>query len=413
MLDATATRARTAAGNSATTYGWVERAFHWSIAALIPTAAVLGLVAYEWPYATDAQLGVKAALFSWHKTVGVTVFLVALARIAWALSQPRPAPLHPERRLESLAAATVHWLLYGALVAVPLTGWIHHASAVGFAPILWPLGQGLPGVPVDVALSQTFSTLHRAALIVLGGSLALHVAGAIKHEVIDRDATLARMTRGAEPEGVPQGGHGGALPLLAAAAVWAAALGAGLLLRPAEPQVSAGVEAPAVADAAGPVPNWVVRDGTLSIAVLQMGQGVRGSFATWSAAIDYDPEAGTGEVAVTVDTGSLALGQVTAEATGAEFLAASQFPQARFEAEIEPTEGGEATHVARGTLALRGAELPVALPFTLEIEDGVARMSGTTPVDRRDFGMGESYGDESTVGFTVDIEVELTAERAE
>jgi cytochrome b561/polyisoprenoid-binding protein YceI len=389
MSDAASLPGRSRATNSAATYGWVERAFHWSIALLIPTAAALGLVAHEWPYGTDAQLAVKATLFSWHKTVGVTVFLVALLRILWALTQPRPAPLHPERRLETFLAAAVHWLLYGALVLVPLTGWIHHASAVGFGPILWPFGQGLPGVPSDPALSETFATLHRAAQIVLAGALALHVAGALKHAVIDRDATLARMVRGAEPERMPVGRHSLVLPLAAAAAVWAGAFGAGLALRPAEeaPVTAGAAGAGAAAEPAAFAPNWTVEEGTLSIAVTQLGQPVTGSFAAWDAAIDYDEAAGTGRVEVSVDTGSLTLGSVTAQATGEE------------------------GHVADGTLSLRDATVPVRLPFTLEIDGETARMSGQVAVDRRDFGIGAAYGDETTVGFGVTIDVVLTARR--
>jgi cytochrome b561/polyisoprenoid-binding protein YceI len=410
MSDAATLPHRTRATNSATTYGWVERAFHWSIALLIPTAAVLGIVAHEWPYATDAELAVKATLFSWHKTTGIVVFLTALLRILWALTQPRPVALHPDRKLETFLAATVHWLLYGALVAVPLTGWIHHASAVGFAPILWPFGQGLPGVPSDPALAELFATLHRAALIVLGASLALHVAGALKHAVIDRDATLARMLRGAEPQSVLEGRHSAILPLAAAVAVWAGALAAGVALRPA-------VDAPADAPAALPAqaafePNWSVEEGTLSITVTQLGQDVTGTFAAWDAAIDYDEATGNGRVEVTVDTGSLTLGSVTSQATGEEFLASSEYPQALFEAAISPAEDGEG-HVAEGSLSIREASVPVRLPFVLEIDGDQATMSGRVEVDRRDFAMGTAYGDETTVGFGVSIDVALTARRSE
>ncbi len=60
---------------------------------------------------------------------------------------------------------------------------------------------------------------------------------------------------------------------------------------------------------------------------------------------------------------------------------------------------------------MRGVEHPVALPFTLAIEGDTARMESKVTLDRRDFGMGPSYGDEKTVGFTVDIEVALMAKR--
>ena len=83
-------------------------------------------------------------------------------------------------------------------------------------------------------------------------------------------------------------------------------------------------------------------------------------------------------------------------------------PTATFTAAIVPA--GEAFE-AKGTLALRGAEHPVTLPFTLVLEGDTARMQGKVTLDRRDFGMGPSYGDEKTVGFTVDVEVALVAKR--
>ena len=50
----TAALRHTAPGNTSSTYGWVERAFHWAIALLIPTAIILGVVPYNPPYDTDA-----------------------------------------------------------------------------------------------------------------------------------------------------------------------------------------------------------------------------------------------------------------------------------------------------------------------------------------------------------------------
>ncbi|MBS8271498.1 cytochrome, partial [Halomonas litopenaei] len=126
------------------TYGTVTKTFHWLTALLIITIVPLGVVAYNLPYETNEQLALKALLFSYHKTLGVIVFAVALARIVWAFTQTKPAPLHPERKSETWLAETVHWLLYISLVAVPLTGWIHHAATEGFAPILLPISQDLP-----------------------------------------------------------------------------------------------------------------------------------------------------------------------------------------------------------------------------------------------------------------------------
>ncbi len=393
--------------NTTSTYGWVERAFHWSIAILIVTAVILGREAYHAPFATDEELARKAWLFSFHKTVGVSIFFLALLRIVWAVIQPRPRPLHPDRQAETMVAAAVHWLLYGSLLLVPLLGWVEHAATTGFAPIWWPFGQGLPFVPQDPDLAKTLATLHTTFVKVLVGAVVLHVAGTLKHVFLDRDLTLARMWRGADP-GPLEASKSHALPIVIALAVWGVTLGVGLALVPA-----GAPAAPQVAAEATGAANWQVEDGTLSITVSQLGQPVTGSFGDWQAAIDFDeaPRAdGTnGNVQVSVATGSLALGSVSEQATSADFLSSEAFPIATYDAVIRAEGEG---YVAEGTFALRGVEIELALPFTLTIEGDQATMAGEAALDRRTFEMGETYPDESSVGFTVTVGVALTASRS-
>lgn len=184
--------------NSPDRYGSIAKALHWTTASLILLLIPMGFIAKKLAEATQAgspvvSIEVLTTLFSTHKTLGVAVFFVALLRILWALSQSKPRALHPDRRLETLAAETVHWLLYGAIVLVPLTGWIHHAASTGFAPIWGPFGQDLPMVPKSEPLSALFAAFHFTAVVVMVLSLGLHIAGALKHQIIDRDTTLARM----------------------------------------------------------------------------------------------------------------------------------------------------------------------------------------------------------------------------
>lgn len=404
--------------NGPAAYGAVTKALHWATALVVLTLLPLGLVAVEWPYDTSDALATKARLFTIHKTLGVAVFFLALARIAWALSQPRPAPLHPERRLETGLAEGVHWLLYVSLVAVPASGWIQHAAATGFAPIWWPFGQTLPFVPQSPALAQAAGSAHVLFTKLLMASLALHVAGALKHHLVDRDATLRRMLPGRVPlpplAPAPARRHAIA-PALAALALYGAAGAVAVATAPSEGartsvQLAAAQPARGAADAAG----WIVEAGSLSFGVAQMGAPVTGSFADWAAEIVFEEtpnaEGRHGAVSVTIAIDSLSLGSVTQQARGPEFFDAQNHPTARFTGEI--VAGADAGYVARGTLALAGAEVPVALPFTLAIEGDRAAARGRVAVDRRDFGMGESYPDEKTVGFDVTIEIELSATRA-
>ncbi len=395
------------ARNTNQSFGTVTRAFHWLTVLLILTAIPLGVIANRLPYDTAEALAQKAQLFSLHKTIGVAAFLLGLARILWALAERHPAPLHPDRKAELTLAAAVHWLLYISLVAVPLSGWVHHAAVTGFAPILWPFGQTLPFVPQSEAVAEAAAAAHWVFTKLLGLAILLHIAGALKHHLIDRDATLMRMLRGVPAPDRPQSVRKGAAPLLIALVLYAAGAGIAALLVPN------GVEPVAAAPAGRTAGNWTVTDGTLSFKIKQMGAEVTGSFAGWTADIRFDEAASDGKhgtAVVTIDIGSLTIGSVTKQALEAEFFDAATHPTAIFTADLVADNGG---YLAQGTLALRGAERPVALPFTLEIADDQAKMAGTITLDRRDFGIGASYGDERSVGFPVVVAVELTAKRAE
>lgn len=392
--------------NTKSSFGSVARILHWLTALVILAAIPLGIIANDMAHDTAEALAAKAQLFSIHKTLGVAAFLIAVLRILWAISQPRPVALHPERKLETYVAETVHWSLYLSLVVVPLSGWIHHAAVTGFAPILWPFGQGLPFVPTSEALAKTAGTVHWVFTKVMVASILLHIAGALKHHIIDRDATLRRMLRG-EPAGMASAGHKGSLAFVAALAIFAAGAGVTVLLLPKSTESI--TVAPQSTEAAGG--NWQVTAGTLTFGVKQMGAEVEGSFANWKAEITFDEtitEGPQGKVKVQIDTTSLTIGSVTDQAKSADFFDVAMAPTALFEADILPAAAG---HEAKGTLTLRGVTKDVTLPFTLTITGDEAVIAGTTTLDRRDFGMGTSYPDEESVGFGVEVRVNLTAVR--
>ncbi|MGY9045851.1 MAG: cytochrome b/b6 domain-containing protein [Rhodobacterales bacterium] len=393
--------------NTATRFGGVTKTLHWLTALGILRAIPLGIIANDAPYATSDQLAQKAWLVSTHKTLGVTIFFIALIRILWALSQPKPAPLHPERRLESWLAETVHWLLYGSLVLVPLTGWMHHAATAGFAPIWWPFGQSLPFIPKSESLADVTAALHIVFERVLLISVILHIVGALKHHFMDRDLTLRRMLPGTAQAGNPRHGHAVLLPIASALTIWAVALGVGAGLGAFEHEGSTAQ----IAALDQVESDWKVEDGSLTIAVMQLGSEVTGSFSDWTADITFDERdtpGKAGEVTVTVAIGSLKLGSVTSQALGADFFAAEQFPTAIFDADIMKVADGYEAH---GKLTLRGTAVPVTLPFTLTLEGDTAHMQGRTKLDRRKYAIGDTMSDDGQLGFNADVLVELTATR--
>lgn len=405
--------------NTESRYGGVTKGFHWLTALLILALIPLGIIAENLAHAIEsgarapdqALVDRAVLLFSIHKTLGVAVFFVSLLRILWALSQPRPGLLNGDKPLESFAASTVHWLLYGSLVLVPLSGWVHHAATTGFAPIWWPFGQSLPFVPKDEGWAETAGTLHTVLGWVLMGALALHVAGALKHHLIDGDATLRRMLPGPARSIATARQPGHLAPLIGALAIWAAVLGSAT----AAGWVSLGVQRAAISTSlAAEGGNWQVQEGALRLTVVQGGADVTGSFADWSAQIQYadtpDATGRHGEVAVDIRTGTLSLGSVTSQATGPGYLDSAAHPLAEFRADIVRRAAGL---VAVGELSIREISVPVEMPFDLTIEGDSAQASGTLRVDRRDFNMGMDVTDESSLAFGVEISFEVTAQRVE
>lgn len=402
--------------NTSSSYGSVTKTFHWLTALLILTVIPLGWVASNMAEAvTDPsttasaeEISRTALVFSLHKTVGVVIFFVALARILCTLTQAKPGLLNAENRPEAFAAETVHWLLYGSLVLVPLTGWVHHAATEGFAPILLPFGQDLPLVPKSQSLAEITAGLHWVFQWVLIVSLALHVLGAIKHHVIDRDATLRRMLPGRANAPEPPAQKHGVRPAFAVLALWGLALSAGAF---AGAFATHQTSSPATVALNKVQSDWQVQDGSLSITVGQLGNPVTGRFGDWTAAITFDePDVPgpAGHVEVTVAIGSLTLGTVSDQAMGADFFAVSDFPTATFKGDIFKTEAG---YEARGPLTIRDRTVDIVLPFTLDLAEGTAIMSGKLALDRLDFGIGQNMPDESSLAFAVEVGVDLTATR--
>ncbi|MFT4045131.1 MAG: cytochrome b [Solimonas sp.] len=168
-------------------YSAPARFGHWLVALLI--VAAYGVA---WTMVGMKLSPAKLKLFNYHKWIGVTVFALAVLRVLWRLHR-RPPPL-PEtmRAWERRTAEITHRLLYLLLFAIPLSGWLM-SSAKGFQTVY--LGK-LP-IPDLLAknppLGAALTEVHVALTWLLLGLLALHVAAALKHHLIDRDDVLRRM----------------------------------------------------------------------------------------------------------------------------------------------------------------------------------------------------------------------------
>jgi len=172
--------------NAAGRYGLVPQLLHWVVVVLIPLQYVLAETADELPDGME-----KLATLARHKSVGLTILLIALVRVAWRLVD-RPPPLPPMPAWQRAAAAVTHWGLYALLFALPLSGWLW-SSAANY-PVSWFGWVQLPDlVAPSKALEDLMHEVHETAFNGLLVLVALHVLGALKHQFVDRDGLIARM----------------------------------------------------------------------------------------------------------------------------------------------------------------------------------------------------------------------------
>jgi len=160
---------------------------HWLMAILLVGLFAVGL------YMTGLKLSPqKLQLYSWHKWAGVTVFVLALVRLAWRIGHPPPADPAGMPRWQALAAHGVHHLLYLLMIAIPLSGWLM-SSAKGFQTV-WFGVLPLPDLlQKDKALGDLLQTVHQFLNYSLAALVLAHAGAALKHQFIDRDGVLARM----------------------------------------------------------------------------------------------------------------------------------------------------------------------------------------------------------------------------
>lgn len=167
---------------------------HWLLAVAIVSAFGVGLYVEGLPFSPQ-----KLKLINWHKWAGVTILALSALRLLWRLTH-RPPALPAKVSLgmpgwQVSAYHATHHLMYALFFIVPLAGWAY-SSAKGF-PIVWFGVLPLPDlVGKDEALAHTLKEAHELAAFALMALVALHVAAALKHHLIDRDGLLERMRPG-------------------------------------------------------------------------------------------------------------------------------------------------------------------------------------------------------------------------
>ena len=202
-------------------YTKVAIILHWTIALLILFNLVTGFF-HDF---------VPKAVFAFHISSGVTILVLTIIRIAWRLTH-KPPPYLPMARWEKWLANVVHFLLYCAMLASPLTGWAMISAHADKPPMAAAMADAAPqpGPPpkrrqtmiwglfplpklapiVHIAdqpdgqaklkeVHELYEERHETAGLIFLFLLILHLAGAFKHQLIDRERELGRMGLGTAP----------------------------------------------------------------------------------------------------------------------------------------------------------------------------------------------------------------------
>jgi cytochrome b561 len=178
-----------------TRYSSVAILLHWIIAALILTNLYLGF-----------RMGFLKGLaqfniFQLHKSVGITILVFSLARLAWRLVNRPPPHSDNLKPWEKLAATGVHWGFYVIMIVMPLSGWILVSTSplniptVLYHVIPWPhfpVVHDLAAAP-KTSVNHTSSAIHLVLAWSALALLALHLGAVVKHQFLDRDPVLGRM----------------------------------------------------------------------------------------------------------------------------------------------------------------------------------------------------------------------------
>ena len=160
---------------------------HWVIFAMIACGFALAVYMTDLPFSP-----LKLKYYSWHKWIGVSIFLLVLVRIAWRCTHAAP-PLPPAMsEWQRRAASASHVLLYLLIVVIPLSGWLYSSSA-GVPTVYLGLVQLPDLLARDKSLAELLKTVHGALNYSMLALVAIHAAAAVRHHFVDRDDVLSRM----------------------------------------------------------------------------------------------------------------------------------------------------------------------------------------------------------------------------
>jgi cytochrome b561 len=168
-------------------FGRARRSFHWLIAGLLLIQIPLALYMVDQPEGAD-----QFANYALHKSFGMVLFSVGVARLVWALLSKRPALPADTPRWEKVIAKVTQAILYILICLMPMSGWM--MSSLADVPItIFGLFTLPMLVPPDKETMESFRDMHEIQSWILLTVITLHAAAALRHHFITRNDILRSM----------------------------------------------------------------------------------------------------------------------------------------------------------------------------------------------------------------------------
>jgi cytochrome b561 len=174
--------------NTRSRYGWLSVSIHWLMALTVIGMFALGIwmrqLSYYDPWYKDGP--------TIHKSIGILLFILLLARIVWRNINIRPSDDPALKAWERITAHLTHFALYGLMLALMIAGYL--ISTADGRPIdvfnLFSVPATLHGLADQEDIAGEVHEILAWALVLLAG---VHALAALKHHFINRDSTLLKM----------------------------------------------------------------------------------------------------------------------------------------------------------------------------------------------------------------------------
>jgi cytochrome b561 len=169
--------------------------FHWVMAAL-----ALFQLAWGWWMGRLPVGGAKIAAYELHYAVGILMLVLIVGRATWRALAPEPINDADKPGWESTAAQITHYVFYACLFGLPLSGWLMISASARETELTLLGVVSWPALPLQElansrrwAIEAVAEWTHWGLIVTLLILVPLHVAGALKHQIIDRDDVLHGM----------------------------------------------------------------------------------------------------------------------------------------------------------------------------------------------------------------------------